>query len=168
MNGPAADEHATPAGKRRRWFLGLEPIFESGRKGKHAQSWDVEDELIAVALLGDVTIDLSQVRSTPALVTIEAYALLRDVDVLVAEGTHVELFGGVLRGDLVSEVPPVPEERRAHVLRVHGHSLLGDVTVRIAAGGRERSPFLDPLRRPMPQPEVSTRPVTPPAGASSP
>jgi hypothetical protein len=167
MNEHDGDEEPTSAGKRRRWFLGLEPIFEGGRKGKHAQSWDVEDELIAVAFLGDVTIDLSQVRSTPALVTIDAYAVLRDVDVLVAEGTHVELFG-VVRGDLVSEVPPVPAKRRTSVLRVHGHSLLGDVTVRLAGGSRERSHFIDRLRRPAPEPGVSTSPVTPPSEASSP
>jgi hypothetical protein len=58
MNGHAQGEHS--GGRRRRWFLGLEPIFEAGRKGKRAQTWDVEDDLIAVALLGDVTIDLSQ------------------------------------------------------------------------------------------------------------
>jgi len=45
----------------RRWLVGLEPIFEGGwlHKGKRAQRWDVEDELSAVALFGDVTIDLS-------------------------------------------------------------------------------------------------------------
>jgi predicted membrane protein len=118
-------------GKRRRWFLGLEPIFEAGRKGKRAQTWNVEDELIAVALLGDVTIDLSQTRSTPAEVAIEAYAILRDVDVLVAGGTHVELSGGVVRGDLRNEVPSVSEEQREHVVRIQGHSVLGDVTVRL-------------------------------------
>ena len=77
-------------------------------RGRYAQTWDVEDELVAVALFGDVTIDLSQTRSTPAEVAIEAYAILRDVDVLVPEGTHVELSGGVVRGDLRNEVPPSP------------------------------------------------------------
>jgi predicted membrane protein len=119
-------------GKRRRWFLGLEPIFEAGRKGKRTQTWDIEDELVAVALFGDVTIDLSQTRSTPAEVAIEAYAILRDVDVLVPEGTHVELGGGVVRGDLRNEVPAVSEEQREHVVRIQGHSVLGDVTVRPA------------------------------------
>ncbi|MGD0999021.1 MAG: hypothetical protein ABR941_12005 [Thermoleophilia bacterium] len=116
--------------KRRRWFLGLEPIFEGGRKGKDALSWDVDDELVAVALLGDVTIDLSRARSVPREIAIEAYAILRDVDVLIPEGTHVELGGGVVRGDLRNEVPPVSEGQREHVVRIQGHSLLGDVTVR--------------------------------------
>jgi predicted membrane protein len=122
------------AGKRRRWFLGLEPIFEAGRKGKRAQTWDVEDELIAVALLGDVTIDLSQASSVPTEIAIDAYAILREVDVLVSAGTHVELSGGVVRGDLRNEAPDVPEDRRERIVHVRGHSLLGDVTVRPAAG----------------------------------
>lgn len=28
----------------RRWLFGLEPIFEGGRRGKRAQSWEVEDQ----------------------------------------------------------------------------------------------------------------------------
>jgi predicted membrane protein len=134
MNGHAQGEHS--GGRRRRWFLGLEPIFEAGRKGKRAQTWDVEDDLIAVALLGDVSIDLSQARSLPREVAIEAYAILRDVDVFVPENTHVELSGGVVRGDLHSEVPVVSEEQREHTVRVQGHSLVGDVNVRPVA--RER------------------------------
>jgi predicted membrane protein len=134
MNGHVQGEHG--GGKRRRWFLGLEPIFEGGRRGKHAQTWDVEDELVAVALLGDVSIDLSQTRSMPAEVAIEAYAILRDIDVLVSEGTRVELSGGVVRGDLRNEAPAVSEEQSEHTVRVQGHSLLGDVNVRPVA--RER------------------------------
>jgi hypothetical protein len=128
------DQSAT--GKRRRWLLGLGPIFEGGLKGKRAQAWDVEDELIAVALLGDVTIDLSQSESAPAVIDIEAYAIIRDVDVLVAEGTHVEMFGGVLRGELDNDVPAVPEESRERRVRIHGHCMLGDVTARLAKGNQ--------------------------------
>lgn len=119
-------------GKRRRWLLAIDPVFEGGRRGERAQAWDVEDELVAVALLGDVTIDLSQARSAPAEIEIEAYALLRDVDVVVPEGTHVELFGGVLRGDLDNTVPAIPEDQRKGTVRIHGHCMLGDVTASVA------------------------------------
>ena len=130
MNNQAIDGQEITAGKNRRWFLGLEPIFEGGRNGKRARAWDVEDELNAVALFGDVTIDLSQNRSAPSEIAINAYAICRDVDVFVGEGTHVELFGGVLRGGLSNEAPAVPEERRERVVRIHGHTVLGDVSVR--------------------------------------
>jgi hypothetical protein len=132
FNGRSQGESASTAGRRRRWLLGLEPIFEGGRRGRRARAWDVEDELVAVALLGDVTIDLSQTRSAPAEIAIDAYAILRDVDVLVAPGTHVELSGGCLRGDLVNDVPAVAPELRDRVVRIHGHTVLGDVTVHIA------------------------------------
>jgi len=136
VDSDAENKLKTAVGKRRRWFLGLEPVFESGRHGESARSWDVEDELVAVALLGDVTIDLSRTQSAPAEITIDAYAMVRDVDVVVAEGTHVEMFGGVLRGDLVNEVPVLPVEQRDRVVRIHGHTVLGDVTARVAGSDR--------------------------------
>jgi predicted membrane protein len=132
VHGNPEEIPRTGSGQRRRWLLALDPIIEGGRHGKRAQAWDVEDELIAVALLGDVTIDLSRVKSAPAEIVIDAYAIFRDVDVLVAEGTHVEMSGGVLRGDLRNDVPVVPGEQRNNAIRIHGHALLGDVTARIA------------------------------------
>ena len=129
----SAPEHRLPR-KRRLWLLGLEPIFEGGwlHKGKRAQRWDVEDKLSAVALFGDVTIDLSQTRSVPPEIAIDAWAIFRDVDVIVPEGTHVELVGGCFRGHLTNETPSVPKERRDHVVRIHGHTLMCDITIRAA------------------------------------
>lgn len=91
---------------------------------------------MAVAILGDVTIDLSQTRSSPAEISIHAYAILRDADVLVAAGDHVELLGGVLGGDLCNDVPAVSPEHRDRVIRIRGRTVLGDVTVRVADGQR--------------------------------
>lgn len=42
------------------------------------------------------------------------------------------LGAGVVRGDLYYDVPALPKERRERLVRVHGHSLLGDVNVRPA------------------------------------
>ena len=128
----AAGKSPRLTGRRRRWLLALNPIFESGRQGKRARAWDVEDELVAVAVLGDVTIDLSQTKSTPPEVDIDAYAIFRDVDIYVAQGDHIELSGGVLRGELTNDVPLVPSGRRDRVIRIRGHAMLGDVTVRLA------------------------------------
>lgn len=128
---PAAGEHPM-VGRRRRWLLALDPVFEAGRQGRRAKAWDVEDELVAVALFGDVTIDLSDTRSAPAEIAIDAYAIVRDVDVLVGPRVRVELFGGVVRGDLRNDVPPVDADHCDRIVRIHGHALLGDVTVRLA------------------------------------
>jgi hypothetical protein len=100
-------------------------------QGKRAGRWDVEGKLSAVALFGDVSIDLPEARNVPSEIAIDAWAIFHDVDVTVPEGTHVELSGGGFRGHLTNETPPVPEERRDHV-RIHGHTLLCDVTVRVA------------------------------------
>jgi hypothetical protein len=140
MNGDAENQGQHVSGRRRRWLLALDPVIEGGRHGKRARAWDVEDELIAVAFLGDVTIDLTHPRSAPEEIDIEAYAMFRDVDIFVADGTHVELSGGVLRGDLRSNVPAVPAEQRNSVVRVHGHTLLGDVTVSLADQPQHASP----------------------------
>jgi len=130
-NLPTADQRPS-SGKRRRWLVAVDPIFEAGRRGTSAQRWDVEDELIAVAILGDVTIDLSQTKSAPAEIVINAYAIFRDVNVLVAAGCHVELFGGVFRGDLRNDVPAPPKSAPDRMVRIHGHTVFGDVTVRVA------------------------------------
>lgn len=130
---PAGGEHPH-GGPRRRWLLALDPIFEAGREGSRARAWDVEDELVAVALLGDVTIDLSDTRSAPAVIAVDAYAILRDVDVVVGPRVRVELFGSVVRGDLRNDVPPVRADRCDRIVRIHARALLGDVTVRLAAG----------------------------------
>ena len=88
-----------------------------------------------VVTFGDVTIDLAQAKTVPNEVAIYAYAGLRDVDVLVGRNTHVELSGRANNDHLRSDVPAVPEDLREHVVRVHGHTALGDVTVRIVADG---------------------------------
>jgi hypothetical protein len=134
MNSQANEASAIGAKKRHRRLLGLEPIFEGGwfHKGRRAQRWDVEEELSAVALFGDVSVDLSSTKSAPADIAVNAWAIFRDVDVTVAKGTHVELSGGSFRGHLTNETPAVPEEHRDRVVRIHGHTFVSDVTVRVA------------------------------------
>jgi hypothetical protein len=130
--GHALVAGSTPPRRRRRRLLGLEPFFEGGwwHKGRHAHCWDVEPELVALALFGDVTVDLSHTRSTPDQIDLNAWAVLRDVDVTVPVGTRVEITGGGFRGHLVNHAPAVPAQDARRVVRVHGHTMLGDVTVR--------------------------------------
>lgn len=118
----------------RRWLLGLEPIFEGGwrHRGARATHWDVEDELVAVSILGDVTVDLAGARTLPNVVTVKAFALGRDVDVLVPDGVHVDLSGHARPGHVINDVPCVEENRRTSMVHIHAHTGLGDVTVRVA------------------------------------
>lgn len=121
-----------PTHMNRRWLLSLDPILEGGSTGEHAKRWDVEDKLVTVALFGDVTIGLSETRSATAAVSINAYGIFRDVDVFVAENTRVALYGSVVRGDPRNEVPAPPDTLDSRVVQIHGHALLGDVTVCVA------------------------------------
>ncbi len=86
---------------------------------------------MAVALLGDVTVDLSQARTLPPVVLVKAFALGRDVDVYVAAGTRVELSSRPRNDHLVNDVPAVDEECADHIVRIQAHTGLGDVNVRI-------------------------------------
>ncbi len=127
------NRHAARTGRHRRWLLGLEPIFEGGwlHKGARARTWDVEPELIGVALLGDVTVDLAAAHSLPAEIVINAWAIFRDVDVLVVAGDRVDLTGGGGFGDLTNEVPKTPDDGDGRAIHIRAHSLFGDVTSRI-------------------------------------
>jgi hypothetical protein len=123
-----------PRQRRRRRLLGLEPIFEGGwlHKGKRAQQWDVEPKLFAFALFGDVTVDIARARSMPTEITVRAWALFRDIDIIVPSDAQVELTGGGIRGHLTSHMPDVSTEHARPLVRVEGHTLLADVTVRPA------------------------------------
>jgi hypothetical protein len=124
----AADRHPR---SRHRWLLGFEPFFEGGwfHKEERAQSWDVEEELGALALLGDVTIDLVNAKGLPSVVDVQAYAIGRDVDVLVRPGTRAELSGRAGNGHLNSSAVSVDTTEADHLVRITGHTFLGDVTV---------------------------------------
>jgi hypothetical protein len=133
---------AAPAGAAsRRWLLGFEPVFEGGwlRKGARARAWEVERHLVAVALFGDVVVDLAGAKSLPAFVELHAYPVLRDVDVVVPEGMAVEVTGRWVADHVTCEVPDLPADRRAHVLRVVSHTFRGDVNIRVAAPGASSS-----------------------------
>ena len=74
-----------------------EPFFEGGsfHKGDRARVWDVENgALIGLLSTGRRDqIDLSEVKSLPRDLHIEAYALGRDVDIIVPIWRRVELAG---------------------------------------------------------------------------
>ncbi len=95
-----------------------------------ARSWEVEAELGAVALLGDVTIDLTKARTVPREIGIRTYAIGRDVEVLVRPGTRVELSGRANNHHLNNGAAGIPLAEDDHVVKITGHTFLGDVTAR--------------------------------------
>ena len=116
----------------RRYLLGLESIFEGGwlTQGRRARGGYIEKELVAVAIFGDVTIDLTKVKSLPSEIPINAYALGYNVDVIVPEGTHIEMSGRANNDHLDNGVPLVPMAMGTRSVKISGHTFLGDVTTR--------------------------------------
>jgi Domain of unknown function (DUF1707)/Cell wall-active antibiotics response 4TMS YvqF len=119
---PAIDP-ARELGRLRRVMLGI--FWDSRRAGPQP----LEDEITAIALLGDAVIDLREAKATSKEITIRAYALLNDVDVIVPEGVAVELTGVAVVGDNRNMATPVPPGTSRFVVKIHGHALLGDVQV---------------------------------------
>lgn len=114
-----------PVAHRTRWLLAL--LGDSDRRG----AWDVEDELKAVAVLGDVTIDLRAAHITSREIKIVARAVVKDVEVIVPAGVAVELTGVAVRGDIENTVPPITwGERERFTVRIEAHAVMGDVVVR--------------------------------------
>jgi hypothetical protein len=118
---PSGDHVPRPA-RHRRVMLGV--LFDS-RLGRPA----VENEITAVAVLGDVRIDLSKARVTSNEITIRAYAILKDVEIIVPDGVAVDLSGVAVMGDNANMVPPVPVGASRFVVKIDGHAILGDVEV---------------------------------------
>ncbi len=80
---------------------------------------------------GTLTIDLSKANLGGRDITISAWAIVRDVEVIVSRDTHIELSGSVVWGDLTSTVPPASSTHDSSVVRIEGHALFGDVEVRL-------------------------------------
>lgn len=122
---PDAAGPRSPAGHRTRWLLAL--LGDSDRQG----AWEVEDELKAVAVLGDVTIDLRAAHVTSREIKVVARAIVKDVEVIVPAGVAVELDGVAVRGDIENTVPPIMwGERERFTVRIEAHAVMGDVVVR--------------------------------------
>jgi DUF1707 SHOCT-like domain len=107
----------------RKVMLGI--FWDSRRAGPQP----LEDEITAIALLGDAVIDLRGSKATSKEITIRAWALLNDVDVIIPEGVAVELSGVAVVGDNRNMTGPPPAGTSRFVVKIHGHALLGDVQV---------------------------------------
>ena len=66
----------------------------------------------------------------PPTIGVQAYAIGRDVEVLVRHGTRVELAGRANNDHLKNELAGTAVTDHDHVIKITGHTLLGDVTVR--------------------------------------
>jgi hypothetical protein len=124
---------ATPAAglATTRWIVGV--LSGNRRRGR----WRPDPTVRAVAVLGSVVVDLTEVdldptgRGAPDELVVVAVAVFGGVEVLVPEGVAVDLGGFAVLGGKDARVPAGGSAHAAGpVVRVRARAVLGGVTVR--------------------------------------
>ena len=119
---PAAPTPST-AGADREWVVAV--MGDSRRQGR----WRVERPLAAVAVMGDVVLDLRGAEVPRGDVDITATAVMGDVKIYVPDGVDVQLSGIAVMGDKKVEVREAPAGQRAPKVVVRATVVMGDVKV---------------------------------------
>lgn len=121
---PAA-QHGPGSGpeRRRRWFVGV--MGDTKRRG----AWRIDQELGAVAVMGDVLLDLREAEVRTDAVDITAVSVMGDVKIIVPDGVHVDLDGMAVMGDKRVDVLEAAPGMNVPVVRVRAYAVMGDVKV---------------------------------------
>ncbi|MEU4830838.1 DUF1707 domain-containing protein [Streptosporangium sp. NPDC023615] len=120
---PASPPAPRPAGQARRWFVAV--MGSSKQRG----TWRVDKPIGAVALMGDVVVDLRQAEVRTGAVEIMATAVMGNVKIIVPDGVDVELDGVAIMGEKKVQVIEAPPGTQAPVVRVTAYAVMGDVKV---------------------------------------
>src|SRR5690606_7670365 len=121
--GSVAAPVARPEGKKRRWFVGI--MGDTKRRG----TWRIDQELGAVAVMGDVVLDLREAEVRTDVVEILAISLMGDVKIIVPDGVNVDRDGLAIMGGKRVDVEEAPRGVNAPVVRIHAYALMGDIKV---------------------------------------
>ncbi|MFI6732939.1 DUF1707 domain-containing protein [Nonomuraea sp. NPDC050451] len=120
---PAPAPAPTPSGRKRRWFVGV--MGDSKRRG----TWRIDQELGAVAVMGDVLLDLREAEVRTDMVDIMAVSVMGDVKIIVPDGVNVDLDGMAVMGDKRVDVLQAAPGMNVPVVRVRAYAVMGDVKV---------------------------------------
>jgi hypothetical protein len=123
---PAASPPAPtlPTGQPdREWVVAV--MGDSKRQGR----WRVERPLAALAVMGDVVLDLRGAEVPQGDVDITATAVMGDVKIYVPDGVDVQLSGIAVMGDKKLEVREAPAGQTAPKVVVRATAIMGDVKV---------------------------------------
>jgi hypothetical protein len=113
-----------PTGQaNREWVVAV--MGDSKRQGR----WRVERPLAALAVMGDVVIDLRGAEVPRGDVDITATAVMGDVKIYVPDGVDVQLSGIAVMGDKRLEVREAPVGQTAPKVVVRATAIMGDVKV---------------------------------------
>ncbi|GII54563.1 hypothetical protein Pth03_29520 [Planotetraspora thailandica] len=125
---PAARRQQPPAapqtpGRVRKWIVAV--MGDTKRNG----TWKIDQEIGAVCVMGDVTLDLRQAEVRTPEVDIVATCVMGDIKIIVPDGVDVELSGVTIMGDKKVQVVEAPSGQSAPVVRVKAYVLMGDVKI---------------------------------------
>jgi hypothetical protein len=122
---PAAASASVPAaqGADHEWVVAI--IGDTKRRGR----WRVERPLAALAVIGDVVLDLRGAEVPQGQVAIDATALMGDVKIYVPDGVDVQLSGIAVLGDKVVKVREAPPGQKVPTVVVKATAVMGDVKV---------------------------------------
>jgi Domain of unknown function (DUF1707)/Cell wall-active antibiotics response 4TMS YvqF len=107
----------------REWVVAV--MGDSRRQGR----WRVERPLAAVAVMGDVVLDLRGAEVPGGEVDITATTVMGDVKIYVPDGVDVELSGIAVMGDKKVMVREAPAGQTAPRVVVRATVVMGDVKV---------------------------------------
>jgi hypothetical protein len=86
-------------------------------------------------VLGNIRIDLRDLRSSDERVELDLWTVLGDIDVILPEGVDGELEGFAVLGNRRVELAPVPRTPGTPRVVVRAHVVLGDLRLRSLAPG---------------------------------
>ena len=122
-SGSPATPRRPDAGANREWVVAV--MGDSKRQGR----WRVERPLAAVAVMGDVVLDLRGAEVPRGDVDITATAVMGDVKIYVPDGVDVQLSGIAVMGDKRVMVREAPVGQTAPRVVVKATVIMGDVKV---------------------------------------
>lgn len=121
--GPAPATAPAREGGKRRWFVGI--MGDTKRRG----TWRIDQELGAVAVMGDVLLDLREAEVRTDVVDVTAVSVMGDVKIIVPDGVNVDLDGVAVMGDKKVDVLEAAPGMNVPVIRVRAYAVMGDVKV---------------------------------------
>ncbi|HVF77679.1 MAG TPA: DUF1707 domain-containing protein [Solirubrobacteraceae bacterium] len=129
---PAASASASPDRpdrKRRRWNIAV--MGGSERRGR----WRPAPDLVAVAVMGGVELDLRDALIEDEDIVITAVAVMGGIEIIVPEGIEVDVGGFAFMGGHEYRPGSEPIRPGTPVVRVRGYALMGGLEVRVKRSG---------------------------------
>ncbi len=123
-----------PPRKRRRWNVAV--MGGSERAGR----WRPAPDLVAIAVMGGVELDLRDALIEDGDIVITAVAVMGGIEIIVPEGVEVDVGGFAFMGGHEYRPGSEPIRPGMPTVRVRGYALMGGLEVRVkrSQGSRGR------------------------------